>query len=295
MNHLSTDNDLKKIVEAVVLKSKMFPVGLEAISKTVARQEGSKRLTQIKGILDQLCTDNIVKPFSKVPKDEFFHRKNIKINLNRVLTVVSGFHRDQPEEPGIARSVIRKNLSNRKDKHSKRIIDERILDYLLNTLVESGTLIYEDNLYRKSDFIVQRSVAAKLDDQEQEIRGMLAAMLKRRNFQTTKARFLEEHLNLPKRKVIASVAELVNRGEFIFPGQDRYVERSIYEEIREKILDLLSQSESVHIRDICDHLNMSRQQIAGIMDYLDQIGDTELIGDQRRLCVDKRHSLTGRT
>ncbi|MEK7730827.1 MAG: SelB C-terminal domain-containing protein, partial [Planctomycetota bacterium] len=86
-------------------------------------------------------------------------------------------------------------------------------------------------------------------------------------------------------KRMARLATLaVALGELVAVAPDMYLHAEVEKQLRAKVADLIMRVGAVSVAQVREALDSSRKFVVPFVEYLDRVGFTNRVGDQRVLC-----------
>jgi hypothetical protein len=150
-------------------------------------------------------------------------------------------------------------------------IPKEILDYLITTLVRRQAVRLDGNYISLSTH-----TPSATSDQETLIRDILELFSQRREFPPTR-----RELAQLKPGCEALIAYLCRHNQLVDVGDDILMEFDHYQDIKNRIIDLISKNGSISIQTARKQFGFTRKFILPIFNKLDHEGITMLVNNER--------------
>jgi selenocysteine-specific elongation factor len=181
--------------------------------------------------------------------------------LNRIVTEVIRFHRDNPLRQGIPREMLKSRLK----------MEARLFNEALARAIDQGALVEANSLVRHPDHHVQFS-----PDQQRSIDKVLD-------------QFRAHPYTTPSYKeVVAWLGEavtqaLIENGQLVRLSADVLILPETYAEMVAWVKRTIAERGSVNVATLRDAFNTSRKYALALLEYLDDQHITRRVGDERVL------------
>ena len=182
--------------------------------------------------------------------------------INRASIIIDRAHEQNPERRGVDVSELRVELEIRSDKLFSAVISE---------LTRNGFARSENQIGRVSH---RPSLSPELVSAAENIRAALSA--KRFDPPDRKAFSQDRHSQ-------QALRFLIDQGEIVEISNEIVVLREADEEMQNAVTELLSKGGSATASQVRQKIGTTRRVIIPFLEYLDRIGVTRRIGDQRVL------------
>src|SRR2546423_2727533 len=180
----------------------------------------------------------------------------------RAASAIDAAHKTHPERRGLELNALRAQLSC----HPPAVFDALIVDLCQTDFVRTGSTIG------------RQSHRAKLPAHLQAAAEKIRAMLAEKPFDPPGRATLSEDQNLPQ-----ALRFLIEQEEVIELNSDIVIGRDAFEQMRTIVVQALSENRSATASQLRQKIETTRRVIIPFLEYLDRIGVTQRIGDERVL------------
>ena len=180
----------------------------------------------------------------------------------RAASAIDAAHKTHPERRGLDLNGLRAQLSC----HPPAVFDALIVDLCQTDFVRTGSTIG-----RQSH---RANLPAHLQAAAEKVRAMLAE----KPFDPPGRASLSEDQNLPQ-----ALRFLIEQEEVIELNSDIVIGRDAFEQMRTIVVQALSENRSATASQLRQKIETTRRVIIPFLEYLDRIGVTQRIGDERVL------------
>jgi selenocysteine-specific elongation factor len=234
----------------------------------VTESELALRVKMLPGPLKQLLDDllgegKVLRLDSKL----LIHRDTSRDVQQKLLDIVSDFHRDKPESPGLSAEQLLEASGLRKD----------VFDGLIESLVSQGKLTE-----RKHRLALPEHRETFSDD-EQELLHSIESLFKTRLFDPPGVDEVIQHIATDPNETQKALKILIEHERLIRIDKDLLFHREAVEEARRKLISYITEQgglESVKFKYLLD---TTRKYAIPLLDYFDKIGLTRRVGYTRYL------------
>jgi selenocysteine-specific elongation factor len=182
--------------------------------------------------------------------------------INRAATLINRAHKTNPERRGVDLSEVRTDLEIESDKLFNGVISE---------LTRNGFVRFENQIARVSH---RPSLPLELLSVAENIRAALSA----RRFDAPDRKALSQDRNLQQ-----ALRFLIDQGEIVEISRDIVVLREAAEQMQNSVAEFLHKNGSATASQLRQKIGTTRRVIIPFLEYLDRIGVTRRIGDERVL------------
>jgi selenocysteine-specific elongation factor len=179
--------------------------------------------------------------------------------IQQTTTLIDNAHREHPEQRGLDLSKLRGDLKD---------CDASVFDALVADLCANGFVRERSTIARKSH---RAKLPPLIEPAAEQIRTLLAV----------------KPLDPPGRKDFAQVQTalrfLIEQGEVIEVNSDIVLLKEASDQMRDSIVEFISQHGPATTSELRQHLATSRRVIIPFLEYLDRIGVTQRRDDRRML------------
>jgi selenocysteine-specific elongation factor len=182
--------------------------------------------------------------------------------IKRAATLIDRAHEENPERRGVDLSEFRKDLEIESDKLFSAVILE---------LTRNGFVRFENQIARVTH---QPSLPLKLLSVAENIRAALSA----KRFDPPDRKGLSQDRNRQQ-----ALRFLIDKGEIVEITGEIVVLREAAEQMQKTITEFLSEHDSATASQLRQKIGTTRRVIIPFLEYLDRMGVTRRIGDERVL------------
>ncbi|NOY52702.1 MAG: selenocysteine-specific translation elongation factor [Deltaproteobacteria bacterium] len=197
------------------------------------------------------------------------HMDHLKKIEKKTLSVLTGYHRSKPLEPGIPKAELASRLST--------MIGEKVFPSILNHLSRGGKVIVEENRVRLPEHKVC------LTSEEEEAARKIEALYKEAGLAPPYSRKLSGELGLEESLVAEILRHLVERKSLTHIQGDLFMDTKALEAGREKVRAVLEGEGEISVAGMRELLGLTRKYLIPLLEYFDGIGFTARKGDVRVL------------
>jgi selenocysteine-specific elongation factor len=249
----------KDFVEYSIKTVKDFAAGETELSLRTKLLPGP-----LKGILTELVRE--AKVIEIGPK-LYIHNDSAANIQKEMLDIVSEFHRDKPESPGIGLEQFYEASRLRKD----------VFDSLIKLLVSQGKLVE-----RKQRRALPEHRETFSED-EQKLLESIDSLFKGRRFNPPQRQDVIEHTRASAKQAEKILRILIEQGRIVQVERDLFFHSDAVEQARQILVAFINKEgklESVKFKYLLD---TSRKFAIPLLDYFDRIGVTRAVGHTRYL------------
>jgi selenocysteine-specific elongation factor len=218
----------------------------------------------LKEILAELVSDGkVVSLGSKL----FIHRDTSRDAQQKLLDIISDFHRDKPESPGLSIEQFFEASQLKKD----------VFDGLARLLIS------QDELVERKHRLALPEHRETFSEGEQELLQSIESLFKTRPFNPPRSEEVVEHSEADPQEVEKTLRILIEQEHLVRVDSDLFFHREAVEQARQILTSFISKEgkmESVKFKYLLD---TSRKFAIPLLDYFDSIGVTRRAGYTRYL------------
>jgi selenocysteine-specific elongation factor len=245
---------------AVCIQSQLARDGF-AESKTLLLKSNFSG-QEIADAVSRLVSDARIAQTGDIAADASYWRNLI----NEAASLIDRAHKTNPERPGIDLSELRNEL---------KIESEKLFGAVVSGLTQNNFVRSENQIGRVGH---RRSLPPQLLSAAEKIRSALSA--KRFDPPDRKMFSQDQHL-------WQALRFLIDQGEVVEAGSEIVLLRDAAKEMEKTIAEFLADNRSATAGQIRERIGTTRRVIIPFLEYLDRIGVTRRIGDQRVLANNK--------
>ena len=195
-----------------------------------------------------------------------------EVMKQRVVDIVTAYHREHPLEPGVELEELRSNLPQAISPREFRPIIERM----------SG----EAGLVREDSRIRLKSHRVQLTSAEDDLRARIERILDEASVQPPELKQLAEQLNVPHSDIArlrTLLAAMEREQRVTRVTAELYFSRAALDSAKRQLIERLKRDGIITAAVYRDVLGASRKFAIALLDYFDHTGVTLRTGDERKL------------
>ena len=200
--------------------------------------------------------------------ERFVHREAVEALGAKLVEVLERYHQKRPILLGLSRNALKQNFT------------EAEQGSLLNLAINQG--IENETITRTGSFFHLAQREPQLDQPAQQIRSQMLQKLEEPPFETPRTKELIEFFK-PGQVAEEVLTLLVQTGEVVQISNEVLLLSDNLEQAKQVIREQIEKNESLTVADLRDRLNTSRKYALPLLEYLDEIGFTQRVGDKRIL------------
>ncbi len=205
--------------------------------------------------------------FGAGAKTTFLHQTGLQQLLQLLHSTLTAFHQREPLKPGMSKAELRAQLGGK--------IQPKLFEHALATLVADGSVIEQPQWVKLASHTIQLGAA----DEKQAVR--IIARLEAAPFSPPEETLLSQELAIPLSDVRRILGALQGMGRVSRLEGDLYFLLSALEEADRRLAGYAAQKEEISVGEFRELLGTSRKYAVPLLNWFDQKGRTERIGDNR--------------
>jgi len=207
----------------------------------------------------------------QIDRDErtYIHASVFDELQQRAVRVLEDFHSSSPLKPGMAKEVFKARLS--------RILDPRVFNLMLQTLVKTGRIVREKEMLRLSGHKVA------LHDDLAEIQRKIEAVYLQQGLHPPSFKELVSSLDGRAEQLQDIVDHMVQEGSLVKVKENLYFHKEVVEDVRTKLVAFLKTNGEISTPQLKEMIGVSRKYMIPLIEYFDDAKVTIRVGDVRRL------------
>ncbi|WP_099187392.1 selenocysteine-specific translation elongation factor [Tepidibacter mesophilus] len=252
---LKEKGDLKEIIEEIIKKhSKEYPV-----LNDIAVYIGEKREI-IQQELDILCEQNKVMNINTI----YIHKNFYEDLKNKILSVLSNFHKNNPLKKGISKEELRTRI--------EKNLKTKDFDVLLNIIVKDNDIKIVDNIaslydfeveFTKSQLNIQKDIESKLKNDKFTPRNISEIIQDKKEYQ--------------------EVLEALLGDTLVMVTEDIVYYKENYDVAVHMIKKHLEENKTLTLSEFRDLIGASRKYAMALLEDFDRNKITRRLGDKRMI------------
>lgn len=205
----------------------------------------------------------------KLPTDRIVDSGHLSSLTSRVSTLLNDYHQKYPLRPGMPKEELRPALG--KDMESKPFTS------FLNHWQDKGLLLVEGATVRLSEFQItlnerQTTLLQRIEDYY-ILCGISMPSLD----------IVANEIRAPKDAILALLRVGVERGKFVYLGEDNYYHKQTIDDLQQLVRDYIKKHGGINVASFRDLTQSNRKFSLLVLEYFDSIRFTSRRGDDRVL------------
>lgn len=203
----------------------------------------------------------------KDAKNRYYHISAVEEVKKFILDYIYDFHNKNPLKIGV----------NKSELLEKSDINEELFEMVLSLLINEKKIYFSENIIRSIDFKAEES-------------GEDSLFLKVENFYLNSGLEADENITELSKKIGINekslrdiIASLVKKGILIKIKDNYYIHKTVFEEMKTKVLEHFSKKILLTPQDMKNMFNLSRKYTIPLLEYLDTIKLTIRLPEGRKL------------
>lgn len=249
-------------VSAALLADPFLPQSAAAL----AARSGVESET-LNRLLDEGVTRGDLLTSGSGSKILYWHRQGFELLLEKILAVLEVFHQREPLRPGMGKAELRTQLGGS--------ITPRLLDDALAALVAQGYVAEQSQWVRLEGHTV------RLEGADEALAGRIQALIAAQPFAPPGEEEIARALAVSDTQVHRLLGALQGMGRIVRLEGDLYFTITALADAESRLLDFAQQREEISVGEFRELLGTSRKYAVPLLNWFDQQGRTERLGDNR--------------
>uniref|UniRef100_UPI004055BA7D selenocysteine-specific translation elongation factor n=1 Tax=Candidatus Electrothrix sp. TaxID=2170559 RepID=UPI004055BA7D len=187
-----------------------------------------------------------------------------------VFNMLEQYHQENPLKSGLAREEIRSRL--------RPPVDQKLFQYLMNSLAKNGALVQEEAEVRLSSHEV------KLQVDEQEMQEKIGNLYKEAGLRPPNLKdVLAQFGQFPEKQLRQVIALLLHKGTLVKINEALFFHSEQLDQLAADLQEYLSRKEEIDAPGFKDLTGLTRKFSIPLLEYFDKIKLTLRVGDKRIL------------
>lgn len=257
-------------------REKGHPVNYRDLRRDVARTMENQPDVLIRSAIGRLVAQGAV---LELDDDEFFLTRNLQLVERRICEILAAYHATYPFAPGVATGEVKKRFSKGKTLNARRNIDPRLFERAMAACKERAEVTESSDGLRLAQFSLseeQRENYARLERE-------LVACVGDHRYYTLDLDTMAARLGVDAGTARVVLAGLLKTQQLVKYGDDRYLEGAVMNRIKSALAQELQVASRMTIGEIKNLLDIPRNAIIPLMEYLDDTNFTRRDGNDRML------------
>ena len=230
-------------------------------------RESDVDVETLQSVLEELLDRHQIQKFGK---DSFLHQQNFQRIKNDITKTLQQYHQREPLRPGLKKA----NLLAQTSPSAPNVFEAALQE------------LQEDNSIAISDDIVKlRSHTIQLSSKDEQLADEILAILEEAKFSTPPVKILAQTTQRPPEDVQRSLDALQGLGKLVRLEGDLYFTVTSIETAKLLLHQRGQTQPEISVAEFREMLNTSRKFAVPLLNYFDDMGVTERLGDVRRINV----------
>lgn len=270
------DSPLASLICDLLAREKGHPVTFRQLRRDVARTMDNQPDGVIRGALGRLVAGGVV---LELDDEEYFLAENLELVERRICDVLAAYHATYPYAPGVATGEVKKRFSKGKTLNARRNVDPRLFDRALASCKDRGEIREGPDGLRLGTF----ALTSEQQEQYRRLERDLIACIADQRYYAVDLATMADRLGVDPNTARTVLAGLLKAQHLVKYGEDRYLEGPVMREIRSMLTHALTASSRLTIGEIKNLLDIPRNTVIPLMEYLDDVNFTRRDGGYRVL------------
>jgi selenocysteine-specific elongation factor len=199
--------------------------------------------------------------------EKYLSFSSLEQHHNGILKVLSEFHREKPELPGIERAELRQA--------ALPAISESLFAAILKTLSDAGKIRVHGSVVSLPDH------TALLSASHEKLAESLLNTVRDTVFRPPPVADMAKMLNMPPNEVLHVLVLLVKQGRLVRLEPELFFDPDVFQDAVSKLRDEIKSRGAVTVGNVTALLDSTRKYVVPFLEYTDKMGVTRRDGDQR--------------
>ncbi len=204
----------------------------------------------------------------------WMHRQNFLLLKERLRTLLAAFHQKEPLRPGMKKAYVTALLQTTAE----------AMQTALQELEAEGLVSQSGDLIRLADFRIS------LPPQEQQLADAILDIFARAPFGTPPPKILAQMTGHAEERVRRVLNALLGMERIVRLDEEIYLSAEAVSDAEQRLFRFLDQRGEIGVGEFRELLGTSRKFALPLLNYFDQKGLTERVGEIRRLRKEKSRS-----
>jgi len=255
----------EEVVEEILLQSKLEPFTVQILAKKLAKTDN-----EVKKLVESLLKQDIIISIGKGKNSLYFHRINVGLIGNNIISQLEKFHESNPFRTGLSKAEIKNKLS--------KIFNPALLDFILTTLEKEEVNIVLNTISLKTfEIELTEELKVKINSVKSAFENMGFKPIPLNDYISSTSD------NFEPGEFKELLGMMLSQNEIIKISEDMFVEKSNYEFAKKAISDKIKENGEIKLGEVSTLLDSSRKFMVPFMEYLDKIKFTIRRDDGRVL------------
>lgn len=199
--------------------------------------------------------------------EKYLSLSSLQQHHDRILKVLSEFHREKPELPGIERAELRQA--------AVPSISESLFPGILKTLTDTGKVRVRGSIVSSPDH------TALLSASHEKLADSLLNTIRGTAFRPPPVADMAKMLSVPPNEVLHVLVLLVKQGRLVRLEPELFFHPDVFQDAVSKLRHEIESRSAVTVGNVTALLDSTRKYVVPFLEYTDKMGLTRRDGDQR--------------
>lgn len=199
--------------------------------------------------------------------EKYLSLSSLQQHHDRILEVLSEFHREKPELPGIERAELRQA--------ALPAISESLFAAILKTLSDSGKVRVHGSVVSSPDHTALFSAS------HEKLAEKLLSAIHDAAFRPPPVADMAKMLNMPPNEVFHVLVLLVKQGRIVRLEPELFFHPDVFQDAVSKLRHEIKSRGAVTVGNVTALLDSTRKYVVPFLEHTDKMGVTRRDGDQR--------------
>ena len=186
-----------------------------------------------------------------------------------ILDTAGQFHADHPAKPGITLAELKSSLKTAGESP------------FIEAAVQSLTA--DSRLKKRESFYTLASHEIKLNKNQQKLADGIMERISVAGLHAPKASPIAEEIGVTLDEILDMMAILESMGKLVRLDRNSVITSEVYGQHCQKLKDALGDKDKFTLPEAVSALDTSRRSAVGLLEYMDKVGFTEQLGDERKV------------
>jgi len=255
--------DLVIITESILKNAKLLPVSRQYIQKKLFEDSDI-----IESTVNTLNNKKKLKSITFKGNDHFIHIDNFNAFADELRMYISNYHKDFPHKPGINLQEIIGGFKHRK-------IDTEVFEAALKKLINSESIVLNQNIYSLKDFKLQ--VSKDTDSATNELITILRDAL----YECPTPDEISEIIEISKNEVYSLLQMLIKENQIKQVNNTYYLHQKNWDSLLFFLRKHFESNKEIEVSHLKDFVKTSRKYVIPLFEFLDSQDITRRVGNVR--------------
>jgi selenocysteine-specific elongation factor len=245
---------------------------LAAIDKPPIRPiDLAKELAMTPTALEAISEDLISQKMIFLRGNLLLHRQNFSRLKEKIMASLDLFHAKEPLRPGMKKSALALQVKTAPS----------FFEAALEELTGEEQIAQQDDVIKRADFVI------RLNPAEEKQAEKIMAILSASPFLTPPPKIMAQMSGLTVEETQRTLTALQGMGRIVRLEEEIYITAAALAEVEKNLEQLTQENGEFGVGEFRELLNTTRKYALPLLNYFDEKGITERIGEKRRLLQKK--------